>query len=121
MRHLASLEMNYVNLNGDNMEFNTYQAAATMTVKDSIKNDLDYFALGLGGETGEVQEMIKRIKRDGSFDKDLFVKELGDVAWYLSQLARCVGVDFNTVATTNLDKLASRQQRGVIGGSGNNR
>ena len=43
-------------------------------------------------------------------------KELGDVLWYLAQIASELGLDLDQIAQTNLDKLLSRQQRGVLSG-----
>jgi NTP pyrophosphatase (non-canonical NTP hydrolase) len=106
-------------------QFDTYQEAAATTVKDSIKNNPNYFALGLAGETGEVMELIKKATRDGSgvgsVDKSNLTKELGDVLWYISQLAKVYGISLGEVADKNLEKLRSRKERDVIGGSGDNR
>lgn len=83
-----------------------------------------YNAMGLAGECGEVAEKIKKYARDGAFFPDLrdaIQKELGDVLWYLSQLAADFGLSLEQVASANLEKLASRAQRGVLSGSGDNR
>ena len=47
--------------------------------------------------------------------------ELGDVLWYVAQLASELGFDLDTVARANLEKLASRAARNVIAGSGDQR
>jgi NTP pyrophosphatase (non-canonical NTP hydrolase) len=82
--------------------------------------------LGLVGEAGEVADKLKKVIRDhgGVLTdpvRDAVAKELGDVLWYLSVLAYELDYDLNTIAQDNLDKLASRQERGVISGSGDNR
>ena len=82
--------------------------------------------LGLTGEAGETADKVKKIIRDkeGKFseeDKREIVKELGDVMWYLAGIARYLDVDLSEVAEGNIEKLASRKQRGVISGSGDNR
>ncbi|MBP9853070.1 MAG: hypothetical protein QG629_14 [Patescibacteria group bacterium] len=82
--------------------------------------------LGLVGEAGETAEKYKKIVRDkaGKFsDEDVveIAKELGDVLWYVASLADYLGVSLESIAQTNLDKLQSRQQRGVQAGSGDNR
>jgi len=48
-------------------------------------------------------------------------KELGDVLWYVSQLASELGLELDEIASANLDKLLSRQRRGVLSGSGDDR
>ncbi len=48
-------------------------------------------------------------------------KELGDVLWYLAQLASELELDLDEIARTNLEKLLSRQRRGVLSGSGDDR
>jgi len=53
--------------------------------------------------------------------RDALSQELGDVLWYVAVLAADLDVDLETVGATNLAKLASRQQRGAIGGSGDER
>ena len=83
-----------------------------------------YNALGMCGEAGECAEKIKKLARDGG-DQEAVAQavklELGDVLWYLSQLAGDFGFSLSEVAGANLAKLASREARGVLRGSGDNR
>lgn len=109
------------------MNLNEYQAAAWNTAQypDAGKN-LYYPALGLTGEAGEIANMIKKIMRDDNGQireetKEELKGELGDVLWYVACLASELGHTLDDVAQHNVDKLASRKERGVIGGSGNNR
>ena len=79
--------------------------------------------LGLCGEAGEVAEKVKKNIRDGAsptFKEDM-KKELGDVLWYISALARDLDIDLDTIAQMNLQKLKDRQERNQIQGSGDNR
>ena len=103
------------------MELNDYQLKASSTISDSIRGKDVYFALGLTGESGEVSELIKKNLRDGVLDLEDLEKELGDVLWYVSQLALCHNLDLEGVAIRNLAKLQSRKERGKIKGSGDNR
>lgn len=48
-------------------------------------------------------------------------KELGDCLWAIAGIAREMGFDLEEVGAANLAKLASRKQRGVIDGSGDDR
>ncbi len=108
------------------MNFNEYQKEAYKTLIHKDRDNLAYFALGVAGESGEVADKIKKIFRDkggvmSTDDKKDVAKEMGDVLWYLSQLTQYIGMDFAEIAQMNLDKLKSRQERGTLAGSGDNR
>ena len=109
------------------MEFNEYQQKSRQTaVYPVIGQGFVYPALGLAGESGEVVEKVKKIFRDqqgivGDEQRQAVAKELGDVLWYLAQLATELDLDLNQVAQDNLTKLLSRQQRGQLHGSGDER
>ena len=47
--------------------------------------------------------------------------EAGDILCELAGLCSVMGWDLEKIAQMNLDKLASRKQRGVIDGNGDNR
>jgi len=79
---------------------------------------LAYTALGLGGEAGEYSEKVKKLIRDGKFDKPLALKELGDVLWYLTASAAEMGYSLVDVAEVNILKLSDRAERGKLQGSG---
>jgi len=101
------------------MNFNEYQEEA---VKTAIYTDpIIYPAFGLGNEAGEVQGKIKKWLRDDTFNKEDIAAEIGDVLWYIAALCRDLEVNMDDVATGNLAKLKSRQERGTIQGSGDNR
>lgn len=76
---------------------------------------------GLGGECGEVQELIKKYVRDGKLDRNLLVKEFGDVLYYLTILTKAFGFTLEEVIQSNMDKLNGRIERGTLRGSGNDR
>lgn len=115
------------------MQFNDYstKAISTLTDKDSHKyGDVDARLmaqiLGLSGESGEVMEKFKKILRDkngeiSENDRDAIIKELGDVLWYVNSIAHLLGCSLEEVARRNNDKLLSRQSRGEIHGSGDDR
>ena len=109
------------------MELNAYQSAARKTAAypDIGRNPI-YPTLGLSGEAGEVADKVKKVIRDqsGVFDaptREAIKLELGDVLWYVAQLAGELGYDLDQVAQANIDKLASRAARGRISGSGDSR
>ena len=85
-----------------------------------------YPTLGLAGETGEAVEIIKKVMRDNNGQvseeaKTALVKELGDILWYIAQLATETGLSLDDIANNNIEKLRSRKERGVLHGQGNDR
>lgn len=106
------------------MNINTYQESASKTA--IYKDKIIYPTLGLAGEAGEISNKVKKILRDnsGNLAEDVrqnLISELGDVLWYVAALATDLGVELSEVANKNVEKLHSRKNRGVIGGSGDNR
>jgi NTP pyrophosphatase (non-canonical NTP hydrolase) len=78
------------------------------------------------GEAGEAAEKVKKALRDdgGVLTEErraALGAELGDVLWYVAQLATEAGLDLDTLAEENLVKLLSRQERNVLQGSGDTR
>ena len=103
-------------------DFDTFQSAASSTVKPSVVGNLTYFALGLCGESGEVAEQIKKAIREGhDVDSDKLMFEVFDTVWYASQILATQGISFSEMARRGLEKLRSRAERGVISGSGSDR
>src|SRR5690606_29448658 len=99
-----------------------------------------YVALKLNGEAGEVAEHVGKAIRDEGFlndpgltgkfladeemvasRRDSVIKELGDVLWYIAAAASELGISLDEVAEMNIAKLNDRKERGVLGGSGDNR
>ncbi|HRY28140.1 MAG TPA: nucleoside triphosphate pyrophosphohydrolase family protein [Candidatus Moranbacteria bacterium] len=109
------------------MDFKEYQEKSRKTaLYPNIGNNFVYPTLGLAGEAGEVAEKIKKVIRDkeGIIDdatREEIKKELGDVLWYLSQIASELNLSFDEVAEFNIEKLASRMERGKLHGNGDNR
>lgn len=96
-------------------------AKETFIKKGQAERNLAIMSLGLAGETGEVIEKIKKILRDGTYDEDNIIKELGDVVYYWARLCRFFGKQPSEVIAANVRKLESRKSRGVLRGSGDNR
>lgn len=109
------------------MTMDEYQDLAMDSAIYDPKFAMIYPALKLAGEAGEVAEKIGKRLRDFDGDltdpdwQDTVAKELGDVLWYIAALARDMGWTLEEIADANLSKLASRMERGVIGGSGDDR
>ena len=102
------------------MTFDEYQefARSTSMYPEDVK--VVYPTLGLCGEAGEVAEKIKKHMRDGRSLVGVGL-ELGDVLWYISALADDLGITLEEIAQANIDKLASRMERGKLGGNGDER
>ena len=127
------------------MTLNEYQNKAMSTCMPSCYN-FSYMFLNLVGEVGEfASKVAKAIRKDKAYiggqtevdePNDLMIigdepecsvfcnelrKEAGDILWQLSGVCKIMGWSLEEVAQENLDKLASRQKRGVISGDGDNR
>ena len=109
------------------MEFKEYQKKSRETaIYFKMDDNCIYPTLGLVGEAGEIANKVKKIDRDddGKITQEKredIKKELGDVLWYVAQLATEMNLDLNEVAELNLERLFSRKERGAIQGSGDNR
>lgn len=115
-----------------------YQLRAMSTCLPSCYN-FSYMMLNLVGEVGELASKVaKAIRKEEAtitgdqlrhpstrrIDDELeeaMKLESGDVLWQLAGLCSVMGWDLEEIAQMNLDKLDSRQQRGVIDGNGDNR
>jgi NTP pyrophosphatase (non-canonical NTP hydrolase) len=109
------------------VDFQHYQERCRTTARypDAGSNPI-YPTLGLCGEAGEVADKVKKVLRDenGAFTPEVIAGlelELGDVLWYVAQLATELGLELDQIAQANLDKLRSRAARNVIAGSGDRR
>lgn len=117
-------------LGSDDLGFSEYQLATASTavypeVGTGSMLALAYVGLGLG-EAGEVQGKIKKILRDDAGvlteeKRKTIRKELGDLLWYVARTADEIGESLEVIALENLEKLADRSDRGVLGGSGDDR
>jgi NTP pyrophosphatase (non-canonical NTP hydrolase) len=109
------------------MDLSDYQRRSRATaVYPGAGENLTYPALGLCGEAGEVAEKVKKaIRDDGGVltdeRREALAGELGDVLWYVAQVATEAGLELDRIAESNLAKLRSRQERAVLQGSGDSR
>ena len=109
------------------MQLSDYQQRSRATaVYPDAGDNLTYPALGLCGEAGECAEKVKKaIRDDGGVLSDerrvALAAELGDVLWYVAQLATEARLDLDEIAEDNLTKLLCRRDRGVLQGSGDAR
>ena len=98
-----------------------YQRAAVSFAIYPATHKVLYPTLGLCGETGEIAEKVKKQVRDNNVNRHEVAKELGDVLWYLANLANDIGYNLDEIANINIEKLTSRKERNKIQGSGDNR
>lgn len=109
------------------MNFNDYQQRSRATAQyPAIGHPVIYPALGLVNEAGEVAGKIKKIFRDkqgniGEVEREALKAELGDVLWYIAQVATELNLPLDEIAEANITKLLDRQSRGKIQGDGDNR
>jgi NTP pyrophosphatase (non-canonical NTP hydrolase) len=108
------------------MNANDYQHACRKFAIYPNERAVEYLALGIASEAGEVAGKIKKQIRDGKdwtgeqrHDHRVAVlAEMGDVCFYLAELCTHYGTTLSEVMQGNVDKLESRQRRGTISGSG---
>ena len=103
------------------MNFKEYQKKASATAIYPDDKRIIYPVGLLTEEAGEVAGKLNKYHRDGIFDKDGMIKEMGDVMWALAALASDLNIELEEVADRNIKKLRDRQKRGKIAGSGDNR
>lgn len=127
-----------------NLTLNEYQDKAMSTCMPESDN-LFYMLVNLVGEVGEFASKAGKHLRKGKLhitttqrdeegkilhtqvwnvsdeERHLMLSEIGDILWQTAGLAKVMGVTLEEVAEENLAKLASRKQRNVIAGDGDER
>ena len=104
-----------------------YENLAGQTAIFPKDKALEYLALGMTSEAGEVAGKVKKLIRDGEDVEGFEMKklaissEIGDVLWYCAMMAKEVGVPLNDIMKENLKKLHGRKERGTLQGSGDER
>lgn len=97
------------------MTINEYQKLAMTTLNPKLdkKDVLINGVMGLCGESGEVIDIVKKHLAQGhELDKEKIVKELGDVAWYMAEIATVLDVELEDVLVQNIEKLKKRYPEG---------
>lgn len=81
-----------------------------------------YPALGIAGEAGEIAEKVKKwLRGDKELNKELLMKEIGDVMWYCASMADDLGYTLEEVVIANIEKLEKRKQENKLKGDGDTR
>jgi len=101
------------------LTFDEYQNRTSDTAVYPDNRAIEYTSFGLAGEAGEVANKVKKIIRGDYNDDPVSVlvelaDELGDVLWYVSELATTLGINLEDVARKNLAKLQARKEAGTL-------
>lgn len=108
---------------------NEYQQLAKRTLKEELGFELTkeemmmvYNAIGLGGESGEALEVIKKgIFHRHGLDRDKLKYELGDQLWYIAALATENNLTMEEIMEANIQKLKARYPEGFSTEASRNR
>ena len=111
------------------MDFNEYQKKSRKHAfypNQNTPESFRYLIYGVTGEAGELAEHFKHALRDendeiSSERRDKIIKELSDILWYLANICTELGVDFNQIPKTGLEKIEERVKRGTLSGEGDSR
>lgn len=117
------------------LSFDEYQSQTSSTAVYPGQSEplgLLYAAIGAGNEAGEILGKVKKAIRDDGYGtshtddltddrKEQILDEVGDVLWYLARVCEEADSSLGSCAEKNVSKLQSRLERGVLGGSGDNR
>ncbi|TIX05982.1 MAG: nucleotide pyrophosphohydrolase [Mesorhizobium sp.] len=98
------------------MDFNGYQKEALRTDRMPARDGDDVVSLvvpmlGLAGETGQLLSEYKKHLRDGEAHrlfKERVSEELGDLLWYIANVAAKFDLSLSEVAAANLAKVKQR-------------
>ncbi len=97
------------------MTINEYQTLAMLTLNPLLekKDMLINGVMGLCGESGESIDIVKKWLAQGhDLDKEHLAKELGDIAWYLAEVATALDIPLEDIFQANIDKLKKRYPEG---------
>ena len=97
------------------MKINEYQELAMTTLNKDLseKDVLINGVMGLCGESGEAIDLVKKWLAQGhDLDKDKLISEIGDVAWYIAEIATALGITLEEVLERNIEKLRRRYPEG---------
>ena len=110
----------YQNLAMRTNDGNATNRLLNLTLSDTTENGIGEdtgtilnACLGLSGEVGEFNDMIKKwIFHNTPLDKEHVKKEIGDVMWYVAMMCESFGFSLDDVMQTNVDELIARYPDG---------
>jgi len=106
------------------MDLDEYQRKTRKTAVYPSQEAIEYLALGLNDESGEVAGAVKKYMRGDYGKKELRERvsgEAGDVLWYWTRLLDELDLDASDVMEANAEKVFDRKERDVIRGDGDKR
>ena len=92
------------------MHLNEYQDLARRTQNPKLTDGerLAHALMGLGSECGEILGIYQKMFQGHEVDEDKVVDEMGDLMWFVAELADCLNVELDFVAKHNIAKLLKR-------------
>lgn len=96
------------------MNFDEYQALARRTQNGNLSaGEKERHALhGMAGEVGEIHGLFQKVYQGHALDIDRVKSELGDLMWFMAELADSRGFTLGEAAEHNIDKLRARYPEG---------
>ena len=97
------------------MDIKTYQELSVRTLNMDLTANEQLMNMGAGlcGEGGEIIDTLKKALYQGhELDKDNLAEEIGDVMFYLVNLATLLGFNIEDILQGNVDKLKKRYPNG---------
>ena len=99
----------------------TYRLLDLITIGEDTGTVLNA-CLGLSGEVGEFNDMIKKwIFHEKDFNEDYLKKECGDIMWYIAMMCHAFGWNLDEIMQMNIEKLKARYPEGFDTDRANNR
>lgn len=96
------------------MDLSAYQQWVKKTTYGDMHGvELLIMSNALGGECGELQNVVKKIYRDGVAPTEDLISEAGDVLWYLAAVCNAANINLEDVLEHNVEKINGRQSRQV--------
>lgn len=97
-------------MSSDSFLLNEYQDQVFDDFTENINNNIVVAVLGLIGESGEVVDAVKKSIRDGFTHYNDIEEELGDVCWYVANIASLHGLKLETILVKNMLKTKERRK-----------
>ena len=97
------------------MDLNNFQEVSVRTMNDELtfEQKVTNCLMGIQGETGELADIFKKhIYQGHDLDLEHVEEELGDVMFYIVNLATLMGINMEAAIERNFEKLLKRFPNG---------